>query len=295
MTLQQLHYFRSACRYKNISLTAQKINVSQPAISLAIKNLEKEFGCALITREKVGFSLTSEGQELLKLAEDLLDHAKDVESIMKDISGGVPSVTIGIPPMASALLLPEILIDLKKCDSDINILTREGGKDDLLQLLENNMIEMAFFPHSLSLPEQYSHITVKEFETVCCLSSEHPLSNQSEITPNQLDSEPLVLFSEGYFQNERIKEIFDAAGAVMSPLHRSSQLSTIEELVRNNIAVGFLFSELAERIPGICALSLVPPIKTQISLVWKKDRRLKPGMARFIKLIENIYHINTPL
>ena len=76
MTLLQLKYFQVACKHKNITRAMEELHISQPSITSAIKNLEKEFDTILLVRGKTGFSLTEAGEELLKLAEKLLDRKR---------------------------------------------------------------------------------------------------------------------------------------------------------------------------------------------------------------------------
>ena len=86
MNLQHLRYFKLACAYQNISKAAQKLNIAQSSLSLAIKSLESEFGICLIKRQRVGFVLTPEGERFLALTEGLLDHADRVVTLMTDES-----------------------------------------------------------------------------------------------------------------------------------------------------------------------------------------------------------------
>ncbi|MBR6789975.1 MAG: LysR family transcriptional regulator [Oscillospiraceae bacterium] len=108
MTLQQLEYFVAACRYGNISRAAEDFDVSQPSISVAIKNLENEFGVQLIRRRQTGFTMTSDGEIMLKMAQSLLAHASGVSSTMQARGHSRNLVRLGMPPMASAILFPTI-------------------------------------------------------------------------------------------------------------------------------------------------------------------------------------------
>ena len=273
----------------NVSVAARELYVSQPSLSLAIKKLESEFSCILIVRNKVGFTLTPAGEELLKLAKGLLAHAEDVERLMHTATGDAPTVTVGIPPMAGALLLPEMLGYLKENSPSVKLSTREGGREELLRFMDGHLVDLAILPHEGAVPQGCLAVPIKEYETVCCVSNRHPLADRGRVTPADLSDEDIVLFSDGYFQNERLRERFDRAGVPLASAHRFTQLSTIEKIVADNIAVGFLFADLARQIPGIRTLSLDPPIYTQISLVWMKERRLTAAAEHFVSLMERLY------
>ena len=72
MTLNQLRYFKAVCQYDSVSRAAQRLNISQPSVSNAIKELETEFGVRLFNRQYRRISLTDAGLQLLALTESLL-------------------------------------------------------------------------------------------------------------------------------------------------------------------------------------------------------------------------------
>ena len=80
MKLHQLQYFCAACRYGNITKAADELHVSQPSISMAIRDLEREFGLSLIQRTNRGFSVTKEGAYFYEKAEILLEQAEENQS-----------------------------------------------------------------------------------------------------------------------------------------------------------------------------------------------------------------------
>ena len=101
MTLQQLQYFVAACRHGNISYAAREFDVSQPSVSIAIRNLEREFGVSLIQRQSHGFSLTEAGNDFLSLAASLLEHTDQISRIMRERGKGRHLIRLGMPPMAA--------------------------------------------------------------------------------------------------------------------------------------------------------------------------------------------------
>ena len=73
MTLIQLKYFQTICKYNNITRASAELHVSQPSLSNAVKELEREFGVSLFTRRSRGLELTPEGRYFLDEADKLLD------------------------------------------------------------------------------------------------------------------------------------------------------------------------------------------------------------------------------
>lgn len=289
MTLQQLGYFAAACRHGNITRAAEECGVSQPSISAAIKNLEQEFGLCLVRRRQTGFTLTKEGAELRRLAEALLEHADNVEKTMHARGKNRPFLRLGIPPMAATALFPAIYGEFCAQNEDLTLYTQEMGREDLLKALDGDLLDMAFLPHTEDFSVEYIAIPVTRFETVCCVAKGHLLAHRERISPAELAGEPLVLFSDRFFQTERILACFADAGVEPRVLHRSSQLSTVEQFIAEGIAVGFLFRETADKNKQLVSIPLEPRLYTKISLVMRRDRFVSEGMQRFSDYIEKAF------
>ena len=292
MNLTKLRYFHSACQYLNISRAAEALHLSQSSVSGAVKDLEEEYGLPLIHRQKTGFSLTPDGEALLKLAESLLEHADRVDEIMYDRGKKQRLIRLGMPPMAGCVLFPMIYGKFCPAHPEIGLTTREAGRKELLRQLDDGLLDLAFLPHAEMLPPDYETMPVLLMETACCLSVHHPLADRASIRPSDLADQPLVLFTEEFFQNELISRLFSEAGLAPRIVHKSSQLSTVEQLIADRIAVGFLFRQLTERLPEVCAVSLDPPILTGISLVWKNSRHLHSDVRQLIRYFSSLTTIS---
>ncbi len=288
MTLQQLMYFHAACQHGNLSRAAEEQHVSQPSISAAIKSLESEFGVHLIRRRSVGFALTEEGQTLRELAQGLLTHADRVSAVMAGRGNKRRTVRLGMPPMAGAILLPRIYAEFCAAHPEMELSTVESGRGGLLEQLDDNRLDLAFLAHAEAFGPPYQSVPVTQYETVCCVSSAHPLAEKTVVTLPQLAEQPLVFFSKGFFQSERITALCAREGIEPRVMHTSSQLSTVTQLIRSNIAAGFLFREVAEMEADMVAIPLDPPVYTNISLVWKKDRYIGESARAFIDYVRSI-------
>ena len=125
---------------------------------------------------------------------------------------------------------------------------------------------------------------VTSLEIVWCARRSHRLAGQSAVTPAQLEGEPLVLFQTGFSLRELVAAAFETAGVTPRVLHTSEQLSTVESLIRSGTASGFLLRPLAGSDPSMAAVPLTPPIRVQVSLVWRRSRRPFRDMARLMDL-----------
>ncbi len=288
MTITQLRYFQKACKLDNITRAAEALHVSQPSVSAAIRELEEEFGFALLERRGRSFSLTPNGAVFLAEADRLLSHVSDFETAMVRLAQGPGQLKVGVPPMIGSLVLPLIYTgeEHRRTPFDLGIV--EAGRQELLQRLSAGELDLAFIPHDRPLSASYTGIAVTILETVCCTSLFHPLAGQERLAVAQLADEPLALFKNSFFQTERIIARFEVEHITPHVLLQSDQLSTIRKLIASNAAVGFLFSKVACSLPELAAIPLDPPMTTQVSLVWRVSDCLSDEHRRFINYVGSL-------
>ncbi len=288
MTLSSLKHFVTAAKHRNITRAAEELSVSQPGVSQAIKSLEDEFGTRLIFREKAGFTLTEDGEELFRRGAILLNMSEKLSEDMTQRGLGRLRVRVGLPPMIGNLMLDSILSELPKRYPELSVSFKEGGREELTAELKSGRLDMAFLSYTGELPDCFSSLHIKREETVLAVSKESPLADLKSVTPKMLQNEPLALFAEGYFITERIMRLFSDSGTEPNVMHTSRQLSALIELISAGIASGFLFESIVLGAQGIVPVRVEPRLFTDLSLVWLKDGYVSEGMRKFKTLIGDI-------
>ncbi len=284
MTLDQLRYFQAVCNLGSVIRAAEYLNISQPSVSGAIINLEKEFGTQLFTRQNKRMTLTKEGTVLLGLANDLLQKADNTVKTMKNL-GDNRVLTLGVPPMLSSFILPIIYGRFSKSHPDFKINIIEDDRSGLVRLLDENKISMAFLPHETPFDDRYKSVLLTELNNVCCVNKNHRLSEKSCVSIEDLKDEPLALFKNSFFQTVRILERYKQSGITPNILLDTAQVSTVQNVVSQGLAVGFIFEFLLKSTPDLVGIPLNPPMNTKVSLVWKRGEYLSGNINQFIKFV----------
>ena len=288
MKLQQLRYFEATCRLGSISRAAESLHVSQPSVSMAIRDLEREFGVSLIARRYQGFSLTEEGTILLEMSESLLRHADHISDRMQALGRQRRPVRLGVPPMIGTALLPALYRQLADRYPDLLLATEELGTKTLIRDLRENVLDAAFVSHHAALPPEFDAVPVTDMEIVWCALPGHPLAKMSRISVSQLEDEPLVFFQSSFSLRERVMQQFDDAGITPHILHATEQLSTVQSLIRSGTATGFLLRPLASTMPDLAVLPLEPQLFVHVSLVWRRSQKPFRDMSRLIELCRQV-------
>ena len=287
MTLDQLRYFQAVCKYDGVSRAAEVLNISQPSVSNAIGNLEKEFGVELFARQRKRLLLTEEGRLLSELAEKLLYQAEDTVRTMRELGSNNKVLRLGVPPMIGSLVLPVLYGQHFKKYPQLKVRIVEDDGSGLKRLLAENQIDMAFLPHTHPFGGDLRAQPLTQVQNVCCVNRTHPRATLKSIRLEQLQGEPLVLFKNSFFHTERIMNQFSKLSIVPNVLMDTAQLSIVQNMIASNMAIGFLFEFLVKSNPELVGIPLDPPMTTQISLVWKENSYLSGAMKNLIEFIKS--------
>lgn len=287
MTLDQLRYFQAVCKYDGVRRAAEILNISQPSVSNAIANLEREFGVELFTRQRKRLLLTEEGRVMFDLTEKLLLQADDTIRTMQELGSKDKVLRLGVPPMIGALVLPALYGEHFKLYPQLKVRIVEDDSSGLKRLLAENQIDMAFLPHTHPFGGDLCVQPLTDLQNVCCVHKAHRFAMQKSIRLDELRDEPLVLFKNSFFQTERIMNKFSKHSIIPNVLLDTAQLPIVQNMIASKMAVGFMFEFLTKATPDLVGVPLDPPMTTQVSLVWKKSSYISADMKNLIEFIKS--------
>ena len=293
MNITQLKYFQAVAAYHTVSLAAQHLYISQPSISNAIKALEKEFAVNLFYRRYNGMFLTPEGTKLYNATQELLSRYDEVEHMMHHLGKNTRQLRLGIPPMISSFIFADIYKNFVLKNTDIELVITEKGRYELLDQLNDGLLDIVLLPHTKPFDISISAKKIGTLEIVGCTSKSNPLSEHKAITPKMLENQPLVLFSDTFFQTKTIKKWFAQEGIEPNISIQTEQLSTAQSMIENDIAIGFMFKNLAQKNSYMATASLDPPIFVDISVLRKKDAYTLDGIKKIERYFKEVNILET--
>ena len=271
MNITQLKYFHAVAIYRTVSLAAQHLYISQPSLSNAIKELEREFAVSLFYRRYNGMFLTPEGTKLFNSTKELLARYDEVERMMHNLGRDTKELRLGIPPMISSFILTDIYKDFILKNADLDLLITEKGRYELVEMLNDGILDAVILPHTKPFDSSISAKKIGTLEIVCCVNKNNPLAIEKEITPKMLEGTPLVLFSDSFFQTKKIKSWFSEEGVEPTVSIQTEQLSTAQNMIENDLAVGFMFKDVVMKNAWVSTVTLSPKIFVDVSVLRKKD------------------------
>ena len=290
MELRQLEYFQMASRLKNITRAAERLRVSQPNITVAIKKLESELGIQLFDRSQKQLSLTPEGAVFLERVEVALRNIQDAVLEINDYKQLLKgTIKIGIPPMMGAYLFPEIFSSFQRRYPHLDVYLHEEGSVAIREQLERDELDFGI----IIIPEAAPNLQLLPMarrQIVCCVPENGDLAARKAITMQDIADHNLIMLKEGSFLRQTMLQKMNVAGITPNIVLESNQVVTIMGLVASGVGNAFLLDMIASGAHGIRPLPLANPVYVDVGLAWKRDRYISNAAQSFIDFSKDILH-----
>lgn len=283
-----LRTFHAVCRAGTISGAARALNLSQPSVTAAIQSLEASLGVELFTRSRGGIILSPAGEALSRSAEmqaSLLAKAEeDVEAAKAGLFG---ALSVGGTPGALVSLLPRALTALDGMDLQFSLSVIERSDRDLVRMLRQGEIELAFVTTELEEPaDDIAEQTLSRDPFALIVGRRHDdLPDRLKLT--EATGLPWVLpEAQGAFRRQVDALFIDSGLLVPRNVIRCDSLLTTKALVRQGKRVTILPVEVAAAELSIGVLRAITLEDTRlgrsVGVRWIRDRPISPFADRLL-------------
>lgn len=282
LTLKQLRYFEALARHRHFGRAAEDCAVTQPALSMQIKELEAMAGAALIERTPRGLRLTALGADFAARAQAILAAVDDLGDLVAQARRvGLARLRIGVIPTVAPYLLPRVITLLGRAFPGIDLRPREAVTRRLIEDLDQGRLDCAIVALPVSEPGLHEEpLFDEDFVLV------RPRSEANRPVPDAegLRAMRLLLLEEGHcFRDQALSFCTAGSGRAPRDLMEGSSLSTLVQMVGAGIGVT-LIPEMAlpiETRSAEVALSRLPapcPAR-RIGLIWRRGAALGAELA----------------
>lgn len=276
ITLRQLRYFESLVRHGHFGRAADACAVSQPALSVQIKELEENLGGPLFERLPRKILLTTLGRELEGRARDILKSVDDLGDLARAGSDALAGqLRLGVIPTIAPYLLPQVIQGLTRALPAVDVHIRETMTPTLIQELTGGSIDAAIVALPISEP---GLIEVPLFDESFVLV--RPLADGDKPLPDRqsLRQMKLLLLEEGHcFRDQALSFCAIGAGTARETLDATS-LATLVQMVGSGVGVT-LIPEIAIGVETRSAQVAITPFTAPrpsrtIGLIWRRSSPL---------------------
>ncbi|MBS0563043.1 MAG: LysR family transcriptional regulator [Proteobacteria bacterium] len=243
ITLRQLEYAVAVVRAESVTLAAERLHVSQPALSVALGQLEAQLGKALFLRRPGGPMLaTGFGRGFLERAEAVL---AEVARLTETADEAAP-VTLACFEDLAPLILAPLMALARQVSPAIRVTPLVAGFEALADHLARGRADLAI-TYDLGLSAEVERQEIARLGPHAILAASHPLAARDRLTLADLAGEPLILADQGLSVGH-MRALFTRAGLVPQIAHRAASLELMRSFAANGLGVGISYTRPA---PGL--------------------------------------------
>ena len=287
MKLNQMEYFAAVCQWGSITRAAKELHISQPSVTAAIHELERELGVNLFLRRNNKLQLTEEGDFVLERVKEVLHGIECLDRDLKDFTGQKNHIRLGVPLQVGAFLLPLLFGRFKEENPNIRLEIQESGAIDIVKSILDDQLDMAILSIDSSRKWEVDWTHLYDSQFCFCVAKDHPLASRTSISfAESCGSIPLVSFKEGFYVNERVKQKINECGVTPDIYMETEQLHTIKNLVIHGGCGAFLLQDAVRMEPDICAIPLEEPMKAEIGLISRRGKVIYNDARTLISFIK---------
>ena len=292
MKLHFLRYFVVLAEELHFGRAANKLAITQPPLSSAIKSLEGELGVQLLIRDSKHVELTQAGRAFLDEVRQILEQVARASNVAKIVAKGMRGrLEIGVTGSLIYREVPAIVRQFNVEMPDVDVVLKEMSSADQLSELLRGQIH-AGFVNASTVPPQLASMPMGEDEFVLCLPDDHPNAQSKTVDLTKLANEQFVMFSRDVApaNHDNVIAIFSRAGIHPKTVHAARQWLTIVAMVANGLGVSLVPSSLARsRVSGVRFVKISGQrVLSPALLVWNPAYNL-PTLRSFIECTERIF------
>lgn len=283
MTHTQLIYFVAVAEQLNLTRVSEQFHVSQPAVSSAIRDLEKEFQIVLFERRRNELVLTPNGERVYRRAKALLRHYEEFYSSISDDLAPKNSCSVAFAPNVAVIHLCDLYLYVKETNPEFTLTIQEESIANIMHMLKNSLLDAAIFACSPGdIDQALSYVTMGEMALSICAHPNLFCSERTVIPISALKDVPIVLQQHSSLQNMIVRSLFHKAGIRPNVIYESSQNSTMRNIVCKGFAVGCLMpAVLFQSDESIRVYQLENTSPIPIHFVYKEKTL---GVSTFLRL-----------
>lgn len=242
MELRHLRYFVVLSEELHFGRAARRLSISQPPLSVAIRQLESSVGAQLFERNCKEVRLTPAGQALQASARHLLRQAQEAAVEARDVAQGLAGrLRIGFVGAMLYRGLPQALGQFQRKHAAVRVtLTELNSREQIVELLHDRL-DLGFV-HTSRMPSELEHKLLLSESFVACLPAQHRLARRRTLDPALLKGEPFVLFARSVSPDyhERILTICADSGFTPEVRHEVRHWMSVVSLVSQGMGVALV-------------------------------------------------------
>ena len=287
MTLRHLRIFVKVCECESITIAAEKLYMTQPAVSLAIKELEEHYGIRLFDRFSRRIQITYDGKRILEYAIHIVELFNDMERAMKN-PDAMGELRIGSSLTIGTCLLSRYLEDLTLLCPGIKPRVIVNNSESIIKSIRSGHLDIGLVEGVISDEALVFNSFMKDSLVAVC-GQRHPFAQSEIVGLDEFLSQPLLLRERGSGTRELFQSAVNLLGKQVDPIWESVSTTALIRAVEAGNGVSVLPEKLVDEYLAAGRLRKVPlqssPLSRSFYLIYHKNKYLSVGMRKFIDIV----------
>ncbi len=300
MDFRELRYVVAVADCSSITQAARQLFISQPSLSYALGQIEKEMGVKLFDRSRQPLVLTEAGRLYVKTARHILQEERELKNRLTDLKDGQGAqIRLGIPSERAGYMLPPVINKFRAKYPDSEFSIQEAGSEELLELLENNRVDFVICPWDKDDREISPDFTSEliYIESIVLVAAKNAFRDDMFLDKKarlvdlaKIIQLPFIGIKKRHSIHEKAEEIFRRSGLIPHLLLSVESSSSAAQLAACGLGYT-LIPRRAKKILGPAAEEYCyhysrSPVQWKINAFYRKDGYLNKAERYFLELLK---------
>jgi len=289
MADRRLQVFHAVAKHQSFTRAADALFMTQPAVTFQIKQLEEQYGTRLFERRHGGISLTPAGELVLSFAEKILALSDETETPLAKMTGEMRGpLLVGASTTIAEFMLPRVLGEFNAAYPQVRARLIVANSENIESRVAEHTLDVGLIEVPAKLAGLTSQVCCEDELVVIC-SPDYPLAGMDSVTPKGLAEYEFISREPGSGTREITDAYFLSHKVPPERLKTQMELGSPEAL-KGVVATGLGFAIVSRAVVAkenqlgeLVAISLRPPLKRSLYLVFQKDRFQSRVTGTFIE------------
>ena len=240
MEFQQLRGFYYSARLGSLTKAAERMTITQSAVSQQIKSLEEELSVKLFNRYGPRKDLTPDGELFLDLITPLIQDIDSLRTTFEDLKGNQKGLlTIAATTFMIMNYLPGIIKKFIRSYPNVRLIIEERRWTDIVTLCQSGEIDFGLAP-TARIPQNLDFIQLDPIDRILITAKNHPLSTKKQVTLLDIVQYPMITYEKGLVSRDEIDEVFEQVQLDVEVIMEATNVETIKRYVELGVGVAVI-------------------------------------------------------
>lgn len=288
MNIAQLRTFLAVAESGSFTTAARLCRISQPSLSVHVRNLESSAGKQLFIRNRSGVSLTAAGAAMVPRVREIVERFEELERCLASNSvEEMQDLNFGAIPTMAPFIVPPVVREFLRRQPRAKLLLQEDFTDKLLEQLVHRNLDFCLMSTPVDSPELQVEVIGRE--PFYAVFSRNLASRKTSVSLEEMRNFPFIVLQETHCLGVQLREFCHSHSLLNRVVCKTAQISTIMELVAQGVGISILPEMALGHAPTDQIVFL--PIKgvqaeREIALVWRKEMGPSVLVQSFMELLK---------